>query len=244
MPCCVSSSLCSIAFTDSDRVRLTFLARLTDFWHTALHIIQPETLLRWHRDLYRRYWTRKSKPKQRKPRIPQATINLIKQMTIENSLWGAKKIQGELLKLGILVHKKTIRRYMRQVRKRNSGQNWSTFLRNHAQDIWACDFTTVNNLFFKPIYIFVIMHHQTRRIIHFGVTTHPTDEWTAQQLREATPWGQKPKYLIRDNDKKYGSKFKALLDAFGIEDKNTPVKAPRANGLCERYIGSLKTVTR
>ena len=88
-------------FTDGDRVRLTFLARLTDFWHTALHIIQPETLLRWHRDLYRRYWARKSRPKQRKSRIPQATINLIKQMTIENPFWGAKKIQGELLKLGI-----------------------------------------------------------------------------------------------------------------------------------------------
>ena len=129
---------------------------------------------------------------------------------------------------------------MDQVRKRTSGQNWATFLRNHAQDIWACDFAVVHNLFFKPIYIFVIMHHQTRRIIHTAVTTFPTDEWTAQQLREATPWGQKPKYLIRDNDGKYGRTFKDLLPNSGIEDKNTPIRAPKANAICERFIGTLK----
>ena len=227
-------------FTDGDRVRLTFLARLTNTWQSALHILQPETLLRWHRDLFRRYWKRKSKPKSRKPRIPLETIKLIKQMAIENPRWGAKKIRGELLKLGIKVHKRTIKRYMRQVRKRNSGQNWATFLRNHSQDIWASDFTVVHTLFFKPIYIFIIMHHQTRRIVHAAVTTHPTDEWTTQQLREATPWDQKPKYLIRDNDGKYGDKFKDLLRSSGIEDKNTPPDAPRANSLCERLIGTLR----
>jgi putative transposase len=126
------------------------------------------------------------------------------------------------------------------VRKRNSGQNWATFLRNHAQDIWACDFTVVHTLLFKPLYIFIIIHHQTRRIIHVAVTTNPTDEWTTQRLREATPWGQKPKYLIRDNDGKYGAKFKALLDSSGIEDMNTPPHAPRANAICERFIGTLK----
>jgi transposase InsO family protein len=227
-------------FTPGDRIRLTFLARLTNFWHSALHIVQPETILRWHRDLFRGYWRRKSKPKSRKPRIPLVTINLIKQMASDNRRWGAKKIRGELLKLDIKVHKRTIQRYLRQVRKRNSGQNWATFLRNHAQDIWCCDFTVVHTLLFKPLYIFVIMHHQTRRIVHAAVTTHPTDEWTTQQLREATPWGQKPKYLIRDNDGKYGAKFKAFLDSMGIEDKNTPIRAPRANALCERFIGTLR----
>jgi len=226
--------------TPGDRVRMTFLARLTTFWQSALHIVQPETVLRWHRDLFRRYWKRKSKPKGRKPRIPQETIDLIKQMALENRRWGAKKIRGELLKLGIKVHKRTIKRYMRQVRKRNSGQNWATFLRNHAKDMWACDFTVVHTLFFKPIYIFIIMHHQTRRIVHAAVTTNPTDEWTTQQLREATPWDQKPKYLIRDNDGKYGDKFKDLLHCSGIEDKNTPPEAPRANSLCERLIGTLR----
>lgn len=226
--------------SDGDRMRLVLLSRLTSCWRSALHIVQPETVLRWHRDLFRRYWKRKSKSKSRMPRIPQATIDLIKEMAIDNPSWGAKRIHGELLKLGITVHKRTIQRHMRQVRKRTPGQNWATFLRNHAQDIWACDFTVVHNLFFKPIYIFVIMHHQTRRIIHTAVTTSPTDEWTAQQLREATPWGQKPKYLIRDNDGKYGRAFKDLLRNSGIEDKNTPVRAPKANATCERFIGSLR----
>ena len=115
--------------TNSDRIRLTLLARLTNFWPSAMHIVQPESLLRWHRNLFRRYWKRKSKPKTRKPRIPQETVDLIKQMAIENPRWGAKTICGELLKLGISVHKRTVQRHMRNVRKRNSGQNWATFLR-------------------------------------------------------------------------------------------------------------------
>ena len=135
--------------TAGDRLRFVFLARLTNLWHTALHIVQPETLLRWHRDLFRRYWKRKSKAKSRKPRIPQETIDLIKQMAIENPRWGAKKIQGELLKLEIYIHKRTIKRHMRQVHKRNSGQNWATFFRNHAGATWACDFTTIPHSAFQ-----------------------------------------------------------------------------------------------
>jgi transposase InsO family protein len=223
-----------------DRFRLVFLSRLTDFWHTALHFVQPGTLLRWHSDLFRLYWKRKSKTKSRKPRIPQETINLIKQMAIENPHWGAKKIQGELLKLGIDIHKRTIKRHMRQVRKRNSGQNWATFLKNHAGDIWACDFTTVHTLFFKPIYILVFMEMQTRKIVHTAVTTNPTDEWTAQQLKEATPWENRPKYLIRDNDNKFGKRFSDVVKATNIDELKTPFQAPKANAICERFIGSLK----
>jgi transposase InsO family protein len=226
--------------TDGDRFRLTFLARLTGFWHSALHIVQPETLLRWHRDLFRRYWKRKSKPESRKPRIPQETIDLIKQMAIENPRWGAKKIRGELLKLGIDIHKRTIKRYMRQVRKRNSGQNWAAFLKNHAGDIWACDFTTVHTLFFKPIYILVFMELQTRRIVHTTVTLSPTDAWAAQQLREATAWGHGPKYLIRDNDNKFGKQFSTVAESTNIEELKTPFQAPKANAICERLIGTLK----
>jgi hypothetical protein len=166
-------------FTNGDRLRLVLLSRLTKFWSSALHLVQPETILRWHRDLFRRYWKRKSKPKNRKPRIPQETINLIKDMAQKNWLWGAEKIQGELLKLGIKVSKRTIQKYMKILRKR-SGQNWRTFLKNHAHEIWACDLTTVTSLFFKPIYIFVIMELESRRIVHTAVTLNPTDEWTAQ----------------------------------------------------------------
>ncbi len=144
-------------FTVSDRLKLVLLSRLTRFWDNALFLIQPQTLLRWHRDLYRQYWKRISKPKKRKSRIPQETIDLIKEMAQENWLWGAEKIQGELLKLGISVSKRTIQKYMKKVRRRSS-QNWHTFLKNQAHEIWACDFTTVTSLFFKPIYVFVIMN--------------------------------------------------------------------------------------
>jgi transposase InsO family protein len=134
------------------------------------------------------------------------------------------------------------------VRKRNSGQNWATFLKHHAADIWACDFTTVHTLFFKPIYILVFMELQSRKIVHtacterleVAVTRNPTDEWTAQQLKEATPWDNRPKYLTRDNDNKFGNKFSAVAEATHIKELKTPFQAPKANGICERFVGSLR----
>jgi transposase InsO family protein len=225
--------------TKADRIRLVLLARCTRFWQQALHIIQPDTLLRWHRDLFRRYWRRKSRKKKRKPRVPPETISLIKQMAKENRLWGAERIRGELLKLGIRVSKRTIQKYVAKVR-RTSGQTWTTFLKNHAGDIWACDFTVVHTLFFLPLYIFVIMELRTRRVVHTAVTSSPTDVWTAQQLREATPWGEAPKYLIHDRDSKYGQRFSAVAASSRIKELKTPFQAPKANAYCERFIGSLK----
>ncbi len=139
-----------------------------------------------------------------------------------------------------MVEKRTIKKYMKQVRKRSGGQNWRTFLKNHAHEIWACDFTVIHSLFFKPLYVFVIVEHESRKVVHTAVTKNPTDEWTAQQVREATPWGKRPKYLIHDNDGKFGSKFKGLLKNSGIKAIKTPPQAPRANAICERFIGSLK----
>jgi putative transposase len=224
--------------TQGDRVRFVLLARLTKYWQQALHIIQPDTLLRWHRDLFRRYWRCKSKLEKREPRISPETIELIQQMARENRLWGAERIRGELLKLGVKVSKRTIQKYMLKERRSRSGQTWSTFLKNHFRDIWACDFTLVNDLLFRSWYVFVIMELHTRRIVHAAVARSPTDEWVAQQLREATPWGEGPKYLIRDRDSKYGEQFAAV--AGGIEILKTPVRAPRANSYCERLIGSLR----
>ena len=160
-------------------------------------------------------------------------------MTQNNTLWGAEKIQGELLKLGVKVSKRTIQKYMQKVRQR-SGQNWATFLKNHADVIWACDFTTVHTLLFKPLYILIFMEHQTRKIVHTAVSSSPTDAWAAQQLKEATPWDKQPKYLIRDNDSKFGQKFAAVVDNSGIEALKTQFQAPKANALCERLIGSIK----
>ena len=224
--------------TQGDRLLMILLARMTGYWQQALHIVQPETLLRWHRDLFRYYWRRKSKTEKREPRISPETIELIKQMASENRLWGAERIRGELLKLGIKVSKRSVQKYMLKVRHNRSGQTWATFLRNHIRDIWACDFTVVYDLFFRPLNIFVIMELHTRRIVHAAVTRSPIDEWVAQQLREATPWGEGPKYLIRDRDGKYGKRFAAV--ASGIEILKTPVRAPRANSYCERFIGSLR----
>ena len=222
--------------TNPDRFRLVFLSHFTAFWKQALHIVQPDTLLRWHRELFQFYWRRKS---QGKPKISPETIALIQEMAKENQLWGAERIRGELLKLGIEVSKRTIQRYMpKETKSHTSTQNWATFLKNQAGGIWACDFTFVYDWLFRQWYVFVIMELKTRRIIHTGVTKYPTDKWTTQQLREATPWGQGPKYLIRDHDKKYAKHFSAA--AGSIKEVEMPYRTPEANGVCERFMGSLR----
>jgi len=195
--------------------------------------------LRWHRDLFRCYWRQKSRNKNREPRVAPETIALIRRVAEENRLWGAERIRGELLKLGVQVSKRTIQKYMPIVR-RSPSQTWATFLKSHAGDIWACDFTVVHDLLFRPLYIFVIIELQTRRIVHAAVTRSPTDDWTAQQLREATPWGKGAEYLIRDRDSKYGPLFSSVAKSSGIKVLKTPVRAPKANAICERFIGSLR----
>jgi putative transposase len=229
--------------TRRERLSLVFLARLVPNWKQVLQIIQPDTLLRWHREGFRLFWKLKSRrPVPIQPqRLAPETIALIVQMARENRLWGAERIRGELLKLNIQVAKRTIQKYMQAVRsKPPSGQSWSTFLKNHGQDIWACDFVPVVTLFFKTLHAFVIVHHASRRVVHIGVTDHPTDEWITQQVRDATPFEEKPKYLICDNDKKYGPMFERVAQASGIEVIHTPYEAPRANAICERFVGSLR----
>ena len=158
-----------------------------------------------------------------------------------NRLWGAERIRGELLKLDIRVCKRTIQKYMRRVRPpRSRGQNWRTFLRNHAGEIWACDFLQVTDLFFRSLFAFFIIELKSRKVIHVGVTRSPTDVWTAQQLREATPYGHTPKYLIRDNDSKFGLCFARVAATSSIKILKTPYHAPRANAICERFLGSVR----
>ena len=162
-------------------------------------------------------------------------------MARDNRLWGAERIRGELLKLGIHVSKRTIQKYMRQVRAtRPRGQTWRTFLQTHAQQIWACDFLPVTDLLFRSLFAFFIIDLYSRRVIHVGVTRSPTDTWTAQQLREATAFGVGPKYLIRDNDSKFGPSFARVAATSGIKILKTPYHAPRANAICERFLGSVR----
>jgi putative transposase len=181
-----------------ERLSLLFLARWVPNWKQVLQIIKPDTLLCWHREGFRLFWKFKSRVHvQTQPqRLAPETIALIRRMARENPLWGAERIRGELLKLEIRVAKRTIQKYTHAVRSQPpSGQSWATFLQTHGQDIWACDFVPVLTLLFKTIHAFVIVHHESRRVVHFGVTEHPTDEWMAQQLREATPPGETPKQL-------------------------------------------------
>jgi putative transposase len=227
--------------TKTDRMLLVLLARIVRTWKQALVIVQPETLLRWHRLGFKLFWKYKSRAASTTPRISQETVTLIKEMARDNRLWGAERIRGELLKLGLRVSKRTIQKYMRAVRTtRPGGQRWSTFLHTHAQQIWACDFLPVTDLFFRSLFAFFIIELHSRKVIHVGVTRSPTDAWTAQQLREATAYGQGPKYLIRDNDGKFGVTFARVAKTSGIEILKTPYQAPRANAICERFLGSVR----
>ncbi len=162
-------------------------------------------------------------------------------MARDNRLWGAERIRGELLKLGIHVSKRTIQKYMKHVRAtRPRGQTWSRFLQTHVQQIWACDFLPITDLFFRSLFAFFIIDLHSRKVIHVGVTRSPTDAWTAQQLREATPYGQGLKYLIRDRDSKFGPCFARVAATSGIKILKTPYHAPRANAICERFMGSVR----
>ncbi len=224
-----------------DQLLLVLLARIVRTWKQALFLVQPETLLRWHRELFRMFWKRKSKAHSRKSRLSPETICLIKEMATNNRLWGAERIRGELLKLDIHVSKQTIQKYMKQVHpRRANGQTWRTFLRNHAAEVWACDFLQVTDLFFRPLFAFFIVELKSRKVIHVNVTRSPTDGWVAQQLREATPYGQTPKYLIRDNDRKFGLHFARVATTSGIKVLRTPYRTPRANAVCERFLLSVR----
>jgi putative transposase len=229
--------------TPADRAIFVLLAGRVRAWRQALLIVQPDTLLRWHRDLFRRHWRRKSRAKSmaRRAGVSAETITLIREMAVANRLWGAERIRGELLKLDIRVAKWTVQKYMRGARPlRRNGQTWATFLQNHAAEIWACDFLPVTDLLFRPLDAFVVIALGSRRVIHVGVTRHPTDAWVAQQLREATPFDQRPRYLIRDRDSKYGPAFTRIAAATGIEELRTAYRAPRQNGTCERFLGSVR----
>jgi putative transposase len=229
--------------TPADRALLVLLASRVRTWQSALLIVQPATLLRWHRQLFRGYWRRRSRaafPAHRPP-LATETVALIREMATANRLWGAERIRGELLKLDIRVARSTIQRYLREARPpRRTGQSWATFLKNHAPDTWACDFLPVTDLLFRPVYAFFVIALESRRVIHVGVTRHPTDAWVAQQLRAATPFDQRPRCLIRDNDGQFGAAVARVAEATDIAILRTPYRAPRANATCERFLGRVR----
>jgi transposase InsO family protein len=227
--------------TRSDRVLLVLLASRVRSWRQALRIVQPATLLRWHRSGVRLLWRWRSTRRSRQPRVSPDTVALIRQMARENRLWGAERIRGELLKIGVSVGKRTIQRHIRGARPpRPAGQTWATFLRTHGREVWACDFLQLTDLLFRSVFAFFVVELGSRRVVHVGVTRAPTDAWVAQQLREATPEGTRPRFLLHDHDAKYGPAFARVAAGSAIELVRTPIRAPRANAVCERFLGSVR----
>ena len=229
------------------RVRLTnndrwFLIQLYRWFPSILHvvtIVQPETLVRWHRAGFCCYWRWKSRPRGGRPQIETDLRALIRQMSVENPLWGAPRIHGELLKLGFEVAQSSVAKYM--VKRRGPpSQGWRTFLRNHAPDIAAMDLFVVPTIGFDLLYAFVIVRLSRRDLVWINVTTNPTAEWIARQLTEAFPWNEAPPYLIRDRDRIYGTIVTRRLRAMGIRDKPTAPGSPWQSGFAERLIGSIR----
>ena len=228
---------------DSTRWLMAALSRLFD-WRSALVIVKPETLVRWHRQGFRLFWRWKSR-RQGRPRLPKDLQELIRQMAAENPTWGEDRIANELkLKLGIRVSPRTVQKYLRGAgcpgRNPDPSQRWLTFIRNHAQAMTACDFFVVVTATFRVLYVFVIMEIGTRKILHHNVTAHPTAEWTLQQFREALPDDHPYRFLIHDRDAIFSQELDKAVTEMGVRVLRTPVRAPKANAFCERLIGTVR----
>jgi len=225
-----------------DRLFWIFISQFWRNWKDALIVVKPETVIGWHRKGFRLYWTWKSrKKKPGRPRISREIRKLIKKMAKANATWGAPRIHGELLKLGIHIDETTVSNYLKRFRTGNPpSQTWRTFLKNHMHNTFAIDFFTVPTVTFRVLYVFIVLLHENRRIVHFNVTENPTAKWTAQQIVEACPWDTAPKYLLRDNDGVYGEYFQDRVKHMGIEDVKTAPKSPWQNPYCERVVGSIR----
>jgi hypothetical protein len=218
--------------THATRLALVWLGRWFD-WRQALAVVQPATFLRWHRQGFRLCWRWKSTPGC--PPIPADLHVLIRRMARENPTWGEERIANALfLKLGLRVSPRTVRKYMPQRvdhgrGKRVTSQRWQTFVRNHAQAIVACDFCVVVTATFRLLYVFVVMEHATRRILHCNVTAHPTAQWTLQQLREAIPADHGYRFLLHDRDSIFSQRLDQHIHHLGLRVLKTPPQSPQAN---------------
>src|SRR5580692_772557 len=223
----------------SDRLLWVLLSQWWPGWRRSLHIVRPDTLIAWHRRAFAWYWTRKSRRRPGRPNVPAEIRGLIRNMSHANPLWGAPRVHGELLKLGIAVAQSTVAKYLPRPRKPPS-QTWRTFLTNHLAQTAAIDFFTVPTATFRVLFVFVVLLHERRRVLHFGVTEHPTQEWTMQQMREAFPWDQAPRYVLRDRDAIYGTDFATMTRDMGMEGVLTAPRSAWQNPFAERLVGSIR----
>jgi transposase InsO family protein len=223
-----------------DRIFWVWLSRLWPDWRAALVVVKPSTVVAWHRKGFRLYWRWKSRHcGDGRPAVPRDVRDLIRRMSKANTLWGAPRIHGELLKLGIELSQATVSKYMVGHRKPPS-PSWRAFLGNHAKDLVSVDFFTVPTVTFRVLFVFVVLRHDRRRVVHVNVTESPTARWTAQQIVEAFPWDTAPRYLLRDRDGIYGHEFTSRVDHMGIEEVKSAPRSPWQNPYVERLIGSLR----
>jgi putative transposase len=222
----------------ADRVFWVWLSRVWTGWRRPLIIVQPATVLAWHRQGFRWYWTWKSRRRTGRPPVPSDVRALIRTMSEANPLWGALRIHGELLKLGIAISQASVARYMVRCRQPPS-QTWRTFLTNHRDQLLAVDFFVVPTVTYRLLFVLVLLAHDRRRIVHLAVTAHPTAAWTTQQLREACPWDSAPRYVIRDRDHAFDG-LATTAKAMGIHEVLTARGAPWQNAYVERFIGSVR----
>jgi transposase InsO family protein len=224
----------------ADRLFWSWLARLWSGWQEALAFVQPRTVIAWQKRRFRDYWRQRSQSgRPGRPALSKDVRDLIRDMWCSNPLWGSPRIVGELRKLGLNVAKSTVEKYRPPVRKPSS-PTWKAFLKNHVEDIVACDFFTVPTASFKVLFVFIMLAHERRRIVHFNITEHPTAQWTSQQIVEAFPWETAPRYLLRDRDTIYSVAFQHRIKNIGIEEVKIAPRRPWQNPYCERLIGSIR----
>ena len=228
------------AIRDRDRLFWIALCRFWSNWREALAIVKPETGVGWHRKGFRAFWKRKSRRTPSRPRVDHDLQSLILKMAAANPLWGAPRIHGELLALGLKVSEATVSRYMPKRTRRGRGQTWRTSISNHSKGLVAVDFFVVHTASFKVLYVFVAMAVDTRRIVHFNVCRMPTDAWTAGQVSEVFPWASEGMALLRDRGSVYASGFRGRLKSLGVRDIVTQARSPWQNGYVERLIGSIR----
>src|SRR5450830_1901131 len=224
---------------DSDRALFILMTKLWPNLLGMVQVVQPETILRWHRAGFKVFWRWKSRKRTGRPKIDRGLRDLIQRMSKENRLWGASRIHGELLILGFEVAQSTVSKYMVRVRNPPS-QTWKTFLRNHAEAIAAIDMCVVPTVTFDLLFAFLVVGHGRRQLLWFEVTRHPTAEWLARQITEAFTWASAPAYLVRDNDRAYGHVFRSRVRAMGIRDRPISPGSPWQIGYAERLIGTLR----
>jgi len=226
-----------------DRLFWVVLKRLWSGWKEVLVLVQPETVIRWHRAGFKLYWTWISRRRRRRGRrsTPRKVRELVFRMVAENRTWGDPRIHGELRMLGFDISERTVLRWMRKVpRNPEPGRRWAAFLSNHREAIAAMDFFTVPTLTFGMIYCFFVISHDRRRILHCNVTGHPTSAWITQQLREAFPYNPTAKYLIFDRAANFNAEVVSTIKSFGIEPKRTSFRSPWQNGVAERFVGNCR----